>query len=246
MIIVPNVTHISAENLKKIEAYKAKGGKVMLVGDCFTHDDFENAISPDKSGYETATLPKMYHTVLPWTTQIYNLMGDTSVKVCNSEGNLVDELEWSYVRNGNRILVNICNYTDEDISGLKLLIDGEFVETKELVSDTQLGKSFTAKTYEPMILEYKMYSVMDEYDYSNGKVDIKLINPLENGLYIRARVKSLKDNKLNVAGGISGYAKPGESIHFAGDCPEKDADEIVLEIMNESGSVTEVWNIWKK
>ncbi len=243
MIIVPNVTHISSANLAKIQAYKANGGKVMLVGDCFTHDEFNKAISPDKSGYETATLPKLYNTVLPWSKQIYNTISDNSVKVCDSLGNLVDELEWSYVKTNNGVLVNICNYSEEDISGLNLWVDGEIIEAKELVSDTQLGASFTAKAYEPMILEYGTYSVVKDMSYADGKVDVTLTNPLEENLFIRARVKCLKGNKLNIGGGISGYTKPGEDVHFKVDCAENDADEILLEIMSESGKVTEVWSI---
>lgn len=244
-LIVPNVSHISEKNLQIIQGFKNSGKKVILLGECFTKDEFDKNITFDSTGYIISSAPKNKKNLVNWSNLVYSTVNDTQVKICNKNDELVQGVEWNYIFKDGKVLVNVCNYSDNDLNNMKMYFNGEQVETYDLVSEQEMGISFTAKAYEPLILQYKHQSIVKSTDYSDGTVNLKLLNIFNDSIKFKAKIKFIADGETLYGGGISGDIASGEEVDFSCSSDES-PDEVILQMLSNDGNVQEEWSIWKE
>ena len=220
-VIIPQCKNIAADTLKQLYDFSKRGKKVVLVGkDNLLHNEYnqnsyaeyknfvtDNALLIEKTDYDTLI------------NEIYKIQKG----VCKVE--LLDEktlmpvtgLDWKWTLDDNyNLLVNVSNYEFYDKS-VKLYIDGDNYAPYEMITDEQLGKTFTVKSLEPMLLkiefdepqmlsgirvERNMLTWNNEndavavYSVKNGKKFLKVVSKgfePENGeVYLLCRYKNKK------------------------------------------------------
>lgn len=245
LLIVPNVSHISAENLQIIQNFKNSGKKVILLGECFTKDEFDKNRTFDSDGYITDSAPENKRNLTKWSNLFYNTLNDGMVKVCNASGEFTQGTEWSYTLHDGKVLVNVCNCSNSDLQNMKMYFNGEQVEVRDLVSGQDFGRSFTAKAYEPLILEYTPPTIVKSVEYSDGYVNLKLLNNFNATTKFKAKIKYIVGEQTVSGGGISGNIESGETVDFrfnSGVSPDK----IILQMLSKDGKVQEEWGVWEK
>lgn len=156
LVIVPkSTTNVSQGMLDTIKEYIENGGTVMLLDDIsLKYDEYNKPHNEDvvKFIYDNA---KKGNTVKEFIEQ--NDISEITL-VDEKTGKLVDNTEWSYVFDDERILVNILyySYDEESEKTFKLMYNGnEISKVAELRSNKELNGPFTVTPYEPVLYEIK-------------------------------------------------------------------------------------------
>lgn len=237
-LIIPNITHADEATLNAIQDFKNAGKTVFLLGECFVKNEFNEPISFDKTGYTTLTMNEASYPGL--LHQIYNTCHEIDVRLHDANGNFTKNVEWNAVVYKGRTLINVCNYTWSDIAGLQVIYKGEPVEVKDLISMENKGNAFTAKAFEPMLLEIKSEnpSFIKEAYVENGILYTTIENPDAADCQTKISAKYYNKNAEFIkGGGIYGTIRGSETL--SGNFAFGNNGSIWLGIMDASGILIE-------
>ncbi len=236
LLIVPNVVHADRNLQSAVQEFISSGKKVIWIGECFTKDEFDKNISFEKS--ESVELSD------DLTEIVYNSC-DSYIKLCDEAGALPPEgVEWKTTEYNGKILVNICNYRYTDLQGLSVVYKGKKRSVKNLLTNETLGESFTAKAYEPLILEID----------SECRVRIKS-TVCDNGLLtVIAENYGDSDEKITLSTSVSGQKKmfggeisrsikAGDILKGSFSFPSGEGKGLFVGVYDESGILIEEKNI---
>lgn len=206
VLIVPNVMHADEKLQSAVKQFTNAGKKVIWIGECFTKDEYDNPISFSKTAsVSTGTNLKNI---------IYNA-GSNKLKVCLADGSLSDNLEWNVAEYNGKILVNICNYSPNDIEGLRIVYNGKNFILKDLIADENIDNNFTAKSYVPMLisLDTECKVRITDADLKGGFVKVNTENYGNYSENIKIEAKYYeKDGTLRRAGALSRLMNPNETF----------------------------------
>ena len=149
LIIIPEVTHITAAALDSLRKHNVS---IIIIGEHSLKKDEHNHLH--NSGavneiYNNATLLESSANELymdsPVKEDIHKTiaktLGDSEIKIINSDGNPEYGVEWLTVPFDNGFIINICNHQWGESKKVKIIFNGKEAYTmKELISDTVLSE----------------------------------------------------------------------------------------------------------
>ena len=191
MLVVPGVKYISETTLDLLGQYASNGGILIFIGsDNIKYDEYGNAHSTDKVdeilNNSKSVVVSTSQSLLTTEPQI-GVLSISSIKntirenldnigrrikiVDASTDNVLEDVEWTYSIDEYEVLVNICNYDDED-KNIKVLYDGEVLSSvEELISGSVCdGENISAKTNTPLLLKYTLKEDIPEVSNPDGTV----------------------------------------------------------------------------
>jgi len=166
LLILPEVTHISEENLAEIEKFASNGGKILGFGNMLLSRNEWN-LPHDKARVENilknATVyPTPDQTEKDWWYSMCDKVRDEiekaglmNVEVVDANtGAPVHNVEWQTAEYNGKKLVNICSFTWYETKNVKIIVNGQIVSgCKDLISGETRGETITLDEYTPQLLE---------------------------------------------------------------------------------------------
>lgn len=191
LLLVPGCINISKSALTAIKNFK---GKIVLLGDSSVISKNEddkandsNTLSTIKEKADTYNIklnkwqisvkdtnPNFDETDLTdYIKQKLDNCGLGKVVIKDRNGNRLKDVEWTYVKGENDMLINVYNKTSDDIKGATVFIDGiKIVGFKELISDTRHTEAFDINAYEPALLSVSFPIAVSDYEWISNSSDV--------------------------------------------------------------------------
>ena len=152
LLVIPEVTHISAEGLTAIKNYIENGGEVILMGDgCLAKDDYDKPSNPETLNYIYAHAESDKAI-----SQKIQEMGLSEVVLAETEtGEIPARIEWSCVEYDGKMLVNIMSYQTTAEVTVNIMHNGKEVKSfKELRSNETMTEEITLKPHQPVLIQF--------------------------------------------------------------------------------------------
>ena len=152
LIVAPGVSRTPQTTLSALGKYQERGGKVLLIGPCFTHDEYGTERETTGPFPKPLAPPADSEEAFPiLAEQIRTLPIERSVELRRADGSLAFGVEHLAVQHGGRLLVNFCNYLNQPQT-LSVLMNGKAVSGTDLRTGRILGKTFELQPLEPVLL----------------------------------------------------------------------------------------------
>ena len=155
LIVAPGAVRTPASTVTALEKFQQRGGKVLLLGKCFTHDeygkqrdgghDLPKAVEPPAGGEMAFDF---------FRRQIAAVPIPQPVQLRTADGKPAWGVEYLAVRHDGRLLVNLSNYLSRPQS-LSVVADGKAVGGTDLRSSRAVGETFDLPPLEPVLLEIR-------------------------------------------------------------------------------------------
>ncbi len=151
LLVLPRVSHLPAPALDAILAWVRKGGTVLALGDCLTHDDLDQTIAgklswPAKSGQIKLGGGKIvYHPTSPQDWEEYNALGEKlftqaglsrPVRAVRGDGKPAVGIELRTTVHNGRRLVYLINMNNSEVEVRLRDVSGP---AKDLITDRAIG-----------------------------------------------------------------------------------------------------------
>jgi len=170
-VFLPNCKNIQLKTLNELKTFVDNGGKLIIFGKDSISRDEHNQPLPEEIVSYIKSKAKIYdletdsiHVTTP-DDEIYNIIDEITkekqevVLIDTKTGKKVRNAEWQSAKfeniNGESgILVNISNFDWNNDKTVELYINGKLVEKPfELRSDKYLDKTFTLKSFTPILIK---------------------------------------------------------------------------------------------
>lgn len=153
LVIAPGVSRTPQATLSALGKYQKQGGRVLLIGQCFTHDEYGAERKSTGRFPEPLAPPANSEQAFPVLEEyIRSLPIERSVELRRTNKDAAWGVEYLAVRHDGRLLVNLCNYLSQPQT-LSLLVNGKAVAGTDLRTGRSLGKTFDLPPLEPILLE---------------------------------------------------------------------------------------------
>ncbi|MBR5152811.1 MAG: beta-galactosidase trimerization domain-containing protein [Clostridia bacterium] len=189
LLVIPKVTHVSAEMLNEIKAYQENGGTVILTG-----GEWKWSLSSWSNEYSLLKYDEYDKAQdrTTWKSIINNAkvdvdISDTVDAMGISEVELIDTatgkypvgVEWIYTKQGDNYLVNIMNYDEDMPVNIKVYLKGMEVTTSKELRSGQTVTNVTANPMIPILLSFgdNTFELVD----STGNVIQSNLTELKSG-----------------------------------------------------------------
>jgi hypothetical protein len=155
LVIAPGVVRSPDAPVKALEKFQEQGGQVILLGECFTHNEYgekrqanhalPESIEPPADSLEAFALLEPRMAALPI---------ERPVEVRRSDGKAAWGVEHLAVRHDGRLLVNLANYRSQPQT-ISVHSGGRAVGGTDLRTGRAVAKTFELAPLEPMLLEIR-------------------------------------------------------------------------------------------
>lgn len=187
VLVMPGVTHGSDAAYEAVKSFAQNGGKVLystdsiLDGNFFTKDEYNRSRNSDelKKLATRFTLNSGKSSSLLKTSQseINKTVGDfikkslsPEVTVLTASGGAADDLDWSFVTDDKKVLVNITNLTDGEKEVYVSFKGTKLENMTDLISGETGISKVTLKRDTPMLLSYE-FNVAPDVEIKDVRVD---------------------------------------------------------------------------
>ncbi len=176
LLVVPDVTHVSASTLTCMMEYIQNGGEVLLLG--------ENSLKKNEYNKEqdVQALTYIYENADKESSVSEKIqeMGLSSIQLIDAEtGKQPENVEWSYTEYDGRYLIHIANYDLTNTKNLKVFQDGREVKyLGELRSGTQFD-SICAKPMDALLVAFD--TMRFDLLHTDGTVKESNISEIQSG-----------------------------------------------------------------
>lgn len=237
VLIIPNVNHVPSSTLQAVEEFKNSGKTVILLESCFKYDEYGNSISFDSKG--CVSYKYIYSTTSKNIAEdVYNSVDNPyTLKLCDSNGKFVSGLEWNYVMHEGKVLVNLCNYNDTDLEGMKLIFEDEVMDVTDIISGENKGTAFTAKSFEPMILTFEPenYAEISQCYVSRGKVYATVNNQGDYSANVKIIAEYYDENSIKRQwGSVKREISAGSDAEVAFSF-NSNGGQIIVKLLDKNG-----------
>lgn len=153
VLIVPSAEHITDDALSVLQDYIDNGGQVILVNDCFMYDECHNSRNNKLSN----TIAVTASTADDYKKIVNSLKSEDGVRMIDVQtGEDAENIEWSYIKKGDTLYLNIMNYNDSD-KQLNIYCGGKTASVgKELISGQITDDTVTAENFVPALLKMEL------------------------------------------------------------------------------------------
>ncbi|MEG1441695.1 MAG: beta-galactosidase trimerization domain-containing protein, partial [Oscillospiraceae bacterium] len=211
MLVIPEVVNLPKADLDEISTYSKNGGKIVILGNKSLLKDEKNIdhdLSIVNSIYGKANLIETQNIAhelrSPTVSELKQIMQEklrlaklmnTTVLDANTL-NVSQNVQWQQVDYNGKKLINICNYSWDEIKNVKINID-DFLsgESINLITKEKYSGNIPLKPFEPVLLEVENpkneTSMKVEFFSNNEKTSI-----LKEGV-LSAKIRLEKIGILN-------------------------------------------------
>ncbi len=152
VIVVPQATHVPDASLAALAKFKAAGGKVVCVGECFGFDEYKRARKPARQVGERIARPETSAELHQAFESLMSQWGvERRVRATDGRGNSAWGVEVRYARRQGRWIVNLCNHT-RVAATVRLQLDGKPVGGMNLLTGMPVGKEIFLEPMAPMLV----------------------------------------------------------------------------------------------
>ncbi len=160
LVVVPRASHAPDTIVKALNDYIKKGGTVMTVGQCFTHDEYGHQRSPALvrsdfgkwAAYPDPLTPRAYRDILD------RLLDDMAVappvRLTGAHGEPVWGVNVRTVRENGRLLVNLLNLSREPRQ-VQLVMRPAITHAVNLIDGKKVEFPLTLSPMDPVLLSLK-------------------------------------------------------------------------------------------
>ena len=229
VLLVPDVKNAWETTLTGIDEFIQNGGKTIILGnDAFTNDEHNKPLSADVRGRvmkNAAVMPietdGKYSVISPVPYdirsklfEIYEDINSDRVLLMDAETNQpISDVEWGYINQNGKYLVNMCNYNWKEPKSAYLTVNGEKLELKTnlITNETVKKTSITLSPFEPALMTAVEKSCTLEKLWVNGaeyKTD-SVSAAGEGSISVKAEVLNTKNHTAKAA--ITVCVKNGDS-----------------------------------
>ena len=226
MLILPNTVSAYDNTVAKIAEFAQKGGKILLIGsDNLIYNEHKQSVSSgkrssdltyinsqasfvklSKRGSDILNSDEIKTKIKAWLAE----NGKNKVRVTDSLFNDMNSVEWQWAYDGDDLIVNISNYSWEDISGAKILVDGNPVSDMiDLITGEELESTMTLGAHVPKLIRVadgKIYSHKLKFEADgvtcgspegkHAKAIAEIVNRSEDEVKVLLSAAVYKDGKL--------------------------------------------------
>lgn len=168
LLLIPNVTNTTVEAVEAVKRFIEQGGKVILIGECFKNNQYENPLQNQQSveyilsnslyipanSDETGTKLVAEKSLNEAVSTALKSMGLQDIELIDVKTGLpVSDVEWSYASDENGILLNLCLYDWDQGRSISVKKNGIVCSgLTELRSGERLPDQFEVQGYTPMLI----------------------------------------------------------------------------------------------
>ncbi len=155
VIVATGVVRTPGETLEALGKFSAEGGRVILLSECFTHDEYGRPREVPSALPPPAELPATgEETFQFFQSRLSSLPVQRLVTVALADGKPAWGVEYLAARLDGRLLVNLANYLSRP-QQVRIMRDGKAVTGIDLRTGRTLGETFDLAPLEPLLLEIR-------------------------------------------------------------------------------------------
>ena len=179
VLIVPQVKNITEAGLIAIRDFVTGGGKVIIYENgisSLSADEHNNALDYWTIKYirDNSDIISTYGSdesecfgsedVMIELTELFDeYIPGRNVKILDAYDNEVFGVDWNKVYYNGTTLINLCNYNRNDLSGIKVKVNGTVISgEKDLITGDTCSSVLTLKEMKPMLLQVGTETVTPE------------------------------------------------------------------------------------
>ena len=152
LVVAPEVRWTPESTIAALAKYQKRGGRLLLVGKCFRSDEYGAKRKIAEEFPEPLEPPAdSEEAFAAFAKEVGKLPFERPVQLQCTDGTVAWGVEYLAVRDGERLLVNLCNYRNETQS-LSLLVNGKAVGGTDLRTGRRIGKTFELPPLEPSLV----------------------------------------------------------------------------------------------
>lgn len=203
-LVIPRAQYCTEKTLKAVESFIDGGGKVIMCSNSFAYDEYKNRLSNSslKEKAETYSWISDKYTdgyTASEITKFFNNEGMIKVKVCDSNGNIPEGIEWESAEYNGHTLVNVTSLAG-DLSSLHIEVNGEKLSgAVNKLKNEKIEDTFDLTQYTPILLEYG--------------AEVEPIEPIKPDEVVNRGITSLRYEDNSLKWDYSGDEYYGASIY---------------------------------
>ena len=146
VLVIPSTSNIDEDALANLNSF---AGKTIVIGTAPSKNEYNRSISVSLKNATTVT------DSIDSIRGAFEAEIDSLITLKDSDGNYLDLTDIRAVETEDGILINVCNNTWEEISGVSVYKDGvKLTGGVNLIDNSTVADTFTLDAFKPMLIEF--------------------------------------------------------------------------------------------
>ena len=208
VLIVPNALNTTDKTYAEIKKFSENGGKVVLVNECFTKNEYNVDKNFAAVNADTAECLDASDYM-----ELIKSYSENKIFLVDAETNLpVQGVDWVCVEEDGKFYLNLCSCEGIEDKNISVVYDGrKLYNVKDIINEKNIENNLKVSPYTPVLISFETEEPSDICRLSADENNIVSWQAVDQNKYLGADVYLINEDKAVFIESVASCSFVGES-----------------------------------